>query len=348
MIYSIDSLKKTFKEQNKFNATIKPRYDTSDSILDLGGEVIWLYDEDINNHCKLFRIYKRIVSFLSAYYRIRNVKNSIVLIQIPIFNNIIKRLLPIIRKKRNRIVFLIHDLDNLRFCHNNADVLSLLNRADALIAHSQNMMTFLRECGYNGFITTLGCFDYRSSISHLPARIIRNDDIKLVFAGNLGKSKFLSRLTELTTDSHFQIYLYGVGLSESLLADNIFYKGKFEPEQIDLIEGNWGLVWDGDSIDTCTGVLGSYLKFIAPFKLGMYVAANMPVVVWKDSAMAEFVMNNSLGICVNSLHDIKSTINNLSESDIEKITNGVSHYSSLLRNGHNFKVAFSHIMSLLK
>ena len=55
------------------------------------------------------------------------------------------------------------------------------------------------------------------------------------------------------------------------------------------MEGNWGLVWDGNSIDTCSGNFGEYLRLNAPFKFSLYLAAKRPVVVWRESAMAEYV-----------------------------------------------------------
>ena len=53
---------------------------------------------------------------------------------------------------------------------------------------------------------------------------------------------------------------------------NCTYKGKFSPENISFIEGNWGLVWDGDQLETCHGKLGEYLRINSSHKISLYIA----------------------------------------------------------------------------
>ena len=50
----------------------------------------------------------------------------------------------------------------------------------------------------------------------------------------------------------------------------------------------------------CTGQYGEYLKINSPFKFSLYLAANRPVVVWSKSALASYVKEYKLGICVDS------------------------------------------------
>ncbi len=73
----------------------------------------------------------------------------------------------------------------------------------------------------------------------------------------------------------------------------------------------WGLVWDGISIHTCSGLLGTYLRFNNSHKCGLYLAAGLPVIVWEESGMASFINRNKIGICVSSLQEAAETINGM-------------------------------------
>lgn len=88
-----------------------------------------------------------------------------------------------------------------------------------------------------------------------------------------------------------------------------------------------GLVWDGESVDSCTGQYGEYLKINSPFKFSLYLAANRPVVVWSKSALASYVKEYKLGICVDSLKDIEKTIKSLTIDELVNIQSSVYEYS---------------------
>ena len=45
------------------------------------------------------------------------------------------------------------------------------------------------------------------------------------------------------------------------------YFGSFLPDELPVaLEGGFGLVWDGDSAETCSGVFGEYLRFTTLIK----------------------------------------------------------------------------------
>ena len=111
----------------------------------------------------------------------------------------------------------------------------------------------------------------------------------------------------------------------------IFYNGKFNSDNIPLFpENTYGLVWDGDSIDECSGNMGQYLKYNTSHKISFYIAAGIPVIIWKKSAMSSFIYSNNLGILIDSINDIKMEFLNLNYQSYlksvhemkEKITNG--------------------------
>lgn len=42
---------------------------------------------------------------------------------------------------------------------------------------------------------------------------------------------------------------------------------------------SFGLVWDGNSMDTCTGNYGSYLRINDPHKVSLYLSSGLPIIV---------------------------------------------------------------------
>ncbi|UXZ08780.1 hypothetical protein F1B95_08005 [Clostridium perfringens] len=66
----------------------------------------------------------------------------------------------------------------------------------------------------------------------------------------------------------------------------MIYKKSLSPKEIvEKIEGDFGLIWDGTSINICDGSFGEYTKFNTPHKLSMYIASEIPVIVWKEAKM---------------------------------------------------------------
>ena len=121
---------------------------------------------------------------------------------------------------------------------------------------------------------------------------------------------------------------------------NIEYAGVFKPEETGCISGGWGLVWDGDSIDSCTGDLGEYLRYNTSHKTSLYLSAGIPVIVWEQSSLAGWVKEQNIGITVKSLHDISSAISGLSNADYAHIINNVRAIAVRLRRGYFMKQAY--------
>ena len=112
------------------------------------------------------------------------------------------------------------------------------------------------------------------------------------------------------------------------------YRGKFAPEElIANLDGQFGLVWDANTLDTCGGTDGNYLRYNNPHKLSLYIAAGVPVIVWKESALAGFVEKNGLGICVNSLMELPEAISKISASDYDLMAERANEMGKLLRQG---------------
>lgn len=259
-----------------------------------------------------------------------------VVVQYPVFAGI--KAYQIARRlfhwKYKKVTLLIHDIGFFRSEKDRTEEVRILNEADKIIVHTQAMADALRTAGVQSHMQILTLFDYLTDDDFKSDEDMVKNKKVVIFAGNLKKSKFLPDLCNFDFgDISFNLY----GLKE---ADMNFanFKGKrycgfFDSEHTAQITGGWGLVWDGDSIDSCCGTLGNYLRYNLPHKLSLYIASGIPVIVWKDSAVAKYVQENRIGIVVNSLKEIPQTIDAFLDSDYLSLVSNCRKIGTLLRNG---------------
>ena len=275
--------------------------------------------------------------------KIKNVpKNSILIIQHPIYLN--KKYIDIIKQakisKKLNLIFIIHDLESLRKMFSDAleDFEYIDNQmydiADYIIAHNDEMKKYIVSKGVDsGKIYTLNIFDYLTENNTNNKNIKYSKTINI--AGNLdvNKCKYIRELNDM--DKSININLYGLNFDKNILdSQSINYKGSFPASEIpkQLNEG-FGLVWDGESIEECTGNTGEYLKYNNPHKLSLYLVSGLPVVIWSKAAEAQFVIDNNVGIVVDSIGEFSVKFNLLSKEKYYEMVENVKKISDKLRQG---------------
>lgn len=254
---------------------------------------------------------------------------DIVLIQYPfLYNQYFYKLLKL-RKKRN--IILIHDIDSLRGNINNLDSeIKRLKNFNYIIVHNEVMKKFLINKGINkDYIYVLELFDYLCN-DNIKAIKSNNKKKNICYTGNLSikKCPFIHQIDDNKINFNFK--LYGIGIEEDI-SKNVTYHGSFNPEDINYIEGDLGLVWDGniDSLDS-NDFNKSYTKYNNPHKLSCYIARGLPVIVWEEAAIANFVKKYNIGYTIKDFYDI----NNLNFKDIEQKRKNVLKLSNKVRNGY--------------
>ena len=120
------------------------------------------------------------------------------------------------------------------------------------------------------------------------------------------------------------------------------YQGCYPPEKLGRnLKSDFGLVWDGESTKTCSGIGGEYLRLIAPHKLSMYLSVGMPVIVWEESAMASFVTTNNVGVAIKDLKELESRIGSLTQDEIKNMRENASEMAKRLKSGYYLSNALS-------
>ncbi len=253
------------------------------------------------------------------------------------------------QKKGVKVHFIIHDLEALRYANLDPVPLKhkirvqiqesgLLGAADGIIAHNPIMKSVLVNKGVaEDKIVSLGIFDYL--IPNFQEKSGLTKDQPIIVAGNLAQEK-AGYLYSLPEEPAYN--LYGVGFDESRALANETYFGSFLPDELPAaLEGGFGLVWDGDSAETCSGVFGEYLRYNNSHKASLYLAAGFPVVVWEESALAHFVIDKQCGLVVSSLSDLKENLDTLSEEQYKEMLENAKQIGSKLRQGQYLRTALS-------
>ena len=79
--------------------------------------------------------------------------------------------------------------------------------------------------------------------------------------------------------------------------------------------------------------MGEYLKINASHKASLYLASQKPLIVWNQSALANFVEDNKLGITIDSLEDIEKELLELSEQQMDEIECNMLHFAKKITSG---------------
>lgn len=272
-----------------------------------------------------------------------------VVIQFPVLskNVFLSHLLKKLNRKNIKIVILIHDLESLRYINKTnlslgrkirlrVEERPILSQASQIIVHNDKMGQYLIDSGYDSKkISSLEIFDYlHDETFEISPKTKTNE---LIIAGNLDANK-IGYLRNINQVKGVHLQLFGANYTAPEHSDNITYNGSFLPEDLpENLHGSFGLIWDGDSINSCTGVYGDYLKYNNPHKTSLYLSTGFPVIVWNHAAMADFVLKEKVGFVVTSLNDIANVIANLSEDEYKEMVSNVAKVSERLRQGYYLK-----------
>ena len=232
-----------------------------------------------------------------------------------------------------KVIFFIHDLDGIRF------QLPFVNMTDSqsldlcycMISASKEMdECLLKQLKVS---PTIKKVNYRYWDYLCRDVLNKKEEARVCFAGNLAKSTFLAKVPESLLSGGFN--LYGKGMAKN-------YKGKFRgeytPEElVGILDGKWGLVWDGKSPKTCTGNYGKYLRINASHKFGLYMATDKPVIVWKKSPISTFVEENGLGIAVNSLQEAGKKLDLIDEDIYRQMKSNILSIRKEVISGDHLK-----------
>lgn len=250
--------------------------------------------------------------------------NDVLMIQYPSYHyqfNKYRILAKLKQKKNVKIIFVVHDVDQLRTGSVDKTFKKMLGVSDKIILHNSKMIKYFEKIGVGtNKLVNLQIFDYLlPKYNEVKPSVF---DRSVIVAGNLDstKAKYIKDLYKVNA----KFNLYGVGYNPSSKFSNIVYHGSLSPNEVPFsLNKGFGLVWDGESIESCTGLVGNYLRYNNPHKLSLYIASKLPVVIWSGAAEADFVKKYNIGCTINSLTELPQLLNKMNEEKYNQLVNNV-------------------------
>lgn len=330
-------------KKKHFDAGSKARNDVTKILDSMGYVTIPLFNR---THNKFIRIIEMYIALHKAQNKMNN--SDVLLVQYPykpqVMDIIIRKINKIKKHKDCKFVLLIHDIAYLRNekdIYTNADDMKkievqIFNYVDCLIVHNEKMKAELVHAGVKKKMLCLDLFDYI-----YDGKLADNDkeNKTVVYAGNLSKNKsgFLYDAAMKNIDVDINLY----GTNPDRVDTNLHYMGQYPPDKlIASLKGNYGLVWDGPSAKKCIGNYGEYLRYNNPHKCSLYLAAGLPAVVWDQSAIADYIVDNKLGFSISSLDELVN-LPNINSIEYIQIKQNVMKFRERLSNGEMLKNVLS-------
>ena len=337
-----------FNEDEKRNAQSKARIDISEILSGLEAKEIEMNPN--NARRKAFGALKKMACHFSEYNKwkrsVRDLENGdILVIQFPVLSHtiLLSRLFGRLKRRGVKVILVLHDLELLR--NRSKQDLTFFQRlritvenkkplrnASCLMTHNERMNeAIVAELGEDmrSRCVAIELFDYLTASTEVSRK---DKQPSVVIAGNLTREK-AGYLSELPLNCRFR--LYGNGYESNREQRNVEYCGSYPPDVLpSKLVGSYGLVWDGPSSETCSGVYGEYLRVNNPHKTSLYFAAGLPVVVWSESAVSSFVLNHGAGIVVSNLSELGSRLNDVSAEEYNSMRFAAEAIGDKLKMGY--------------
>jgi hypothetical protein len=253
--------------------------------------------------------------------------------------------------KKGKVITVVHDLGAFRRKKlTTPKEIKRLSHTDVLIVHNQSMNDWLQHQGYMRPMVNLEIFDYLSDSENDQPHDPEKRPFEVIYAGGLSyrKNKFLYDLDPII--SGWQFDLYGKGFeSEKIKNKQRFrYHGFCPSDQlIRNASAHFGLVWEGDSVDTCAGNFGAYLKINNPHKVSLYIRCNLPLIIWSEAALAPFVTRYKIGLCIRSLHELEAVLTSVTAEAYREMTENLRKINEKIASGYFFTRALHESVKML-
>lgn len=287
----------------------------------------------------LLNVLKLLKHFGKLFLALRS--GDTVLLQYPLLgiNRWLKYFAGVLRSKGCMLICLIHDLDALRQVHHAWTIeeeVIRLKAFDLVIVHNEQMRLLLEGEGLDIPMRCLGLFDYllpESSRNVIPQLSIQATTpyTRIAFAGSLTKSIFLNKLDQV---HGLRFVLYGPGYELLPGVSELDWAGSFDADELPgKLQADFGLIWDGDDIDACSGFLGRYLQYNNPHKASLYLLAGLPLIAPKASAIGDFIRAHGLGITVDTLLELPGILEHVNQDDYQRMKSAIIPISEKISSG---------------
>jgi glycosyltransferase involved in cell wall biosynthesis len=219
-------------------------------------------------------------------------------------------------RKSIKVVCFITDIDGLR--DGNDSLLKkekkFFRRFTYFIVHNNTMKEWVRAVKPTAIVSIVEFFDFLT----VANKKIRAKNFSVAFSGNTINSTFIFDLSKIR---NIEFHLYGeMDNTRFNKFTNLNFYGLIDSKVLkDQIKGSFGLVWNGNSINSLTGSTGDYLKINSPHKLSSYIVSGLPVIVHESSAAASLVKKYGIGFTIRSLNETAELVEQIRQVEYESM-----------------------------
>lgn len=317
----------------------KARVDMEDILHDMGAVNLGMKRTFCKN--KAYDYFRNLAGIMRFMCRVR--PGDVVLVQYPV-KKYYKLICRWSHMRGAKVVSLIHDLGSFRRHRLTVkEENRKLQMSDVIIPANVSTIKWLREHGCDMPMTPQIAWDY----------LLKNNgdygekkNLSVAFVGDLKESRngFLYKLPE-----KLETHIYGNGAKKDI-PEHIKSHGFIHPEDfVRQGEGKYGLIWYGPTLKHDTeGYIGEYISYCNPHKLGLYMRAGIPVILWEGAGAAPFVKKEGIGVTVESLENLDKQLASISDEDYSRMQANVKRVASLMAYGYYFRSALDHALDILQ
>jgi hypothetical protein len=233
--------------------------------------------------------------------------------------------------KEVKIIGLLMDFEPLQFANlvNLQYTIDSLNLMNGLVLPSEKIHDWMLTNGLrrNLPVVVQAIYDFAQAVQ--TVQVPEPAEQTLAYIGDT------SKIGSVVAQSAFAVDVWNTIPKPSNLPENIHWQGPFEQRLMRLSDMHVGLVWtDGKPFEDVG--LPNYGLINNPFKLSLYLANGIPVIVQADSHAAWFVKKYQLGIAVGSLTEIPKV---MQDANWQLFRKNAQKMSSLVQRGHFTRTA---------
>lgn len=316
----------------------KARVDMEDILQDMGAVNLGLKRTFHKN--KVYDYFRNLAGIMRFMCRVR--KGDVLVIQYPV-KKYYRLMCRWSHLKGAGVVSLIHDLGSFRRRRLTVpEENSKLMMSDVIIPANDSTIEWLRQHGCDMPMTPQVAWDYLLADNDVSPR---SNELSVAFVGHLQKEQnaFLYMLPQ-----GLDVHLYGMG-APAETPEHIRMHGFIHPE--DFVRngrGSFGLIWYGPNLEhDTTGYIGEYISYCNPHKLGLYMRAGIPVVLWRGAGAAPFVDHEGIGITVDSLEDLDKRLKSVSDEEYARMQRNIARVGGRMARGLYFREALDRALGLL-
>ena len=309
----------------------KAKTDNEDTLVEMGAVNLGLRRTFHDN--KVLKFILDLAGVIRYCFALR--KGDIVVLQYPV-KKYFSFLCRVAHLRGAKVVALIHDLGSMRRRKLTiSQEIDRLMHADYVIASNDVMRQWLDKHGFTHHLGALGLFDYRSKTTHQEKKGGEvPKERSIVYAGALAmrKNAFILQLPDVIKGYKMHVYGNRSGLPGLKESDRLVFHDFMPADQfIQGVEGDFGFVWDGDSVDSCTGN--------TDIELYPVDYTNDPIIIWEEAALAKLVEEEGIGFGIASIKELNTKLASITEEQMAAMRDNVRRVSDTLAQGGFFRRA---------